>query len=182
MWKPRACLTGLPGTLVLGKQRAKGQGQARLADATRACDRHLAHRSIGQETLQRGQLLLATQKGGGLGWQIVERGRQPEGWRRPVVRPLKGWRDRLIPADGFVEFGGFRRGLDAKLVAQQLATPLVLRQGCRPLAVQGQQAHRLQVGLLAPGVQRHLPPGIPQRKPVFAAPLVALGQTTQRVH
>ncbi len=71
-------LSGLCGALIIGEAGTGCQRQPRLADATRTCDGDQAYRSISQESLQSGQLLLAARKGCSLRRQIVQRGRRLE--------------------------------------------------------------------------------------------------------
>ena len=85
----------------------------------------------------------------------------------------------LAGQNALIKLIRLRRGLDAQLPVQGLAESLILGQGSRSLAGDGQQIHQLLVGILLPGLDLYLLPGVAQG--AFVGPLGFMvgGQTVQ---
>ena len=125
------------------------QGQAGLAHARRADDRHQAHVRPREQAGERGQLRGAAEQR-----RRRHRHGRPVGGRRRA-RPL----DRA-GAEARGERGRLGVGLGAELLGQHAAAALVLRQRRLALAAGGEEQHELPVGVLAPGVERQQPGGV----------------------
>ena len=142
--------------------------QARLADARLAADQqHLA--------LARPRLVPDRIRFGEFWFTSDERCRGC--WPRPLLKS-DATRARL---DLLVERSGFLGGFCAQFLGQNAAARFILRQRRAALFGQGQGAHDLPMGFLAPRIEFQLALGIAQRLSVFAAPIEMLGQVIQRI-
>ena len=69
--------------------------------------------------------------------------------------------------------------VDSQFLAQETAACFVLGQGFAAPVTQRQQSHQLPVGLLSPGLQFHLSPGVLEGTLDFALILVPVAQAAQ---